>query len=30
VQHIQEKGAENIRPEIVALITGQPVPTKGE
>jgi limonene 1,2-monooxygenase len=30
VQHIQEKGTENIRPEIVALITGQPTPTKGE
>lgn len=27
VQHIQEKGAENIRPEIVALITGQPAPS---
>jgi len=30
VQHIQEKGAENIRPEIVALITGQPIPTKDD
>jgi limonene 1,2-monooxygenase len=29
VQHIQEKGAENIRPEIVALITGQAPPDKG-
>ena len=28
VQHIQEKGAENIRPEIVALITGGQAPAK--
>ncbi|WP_297696731.1 LLM class flavin-dependent oxidoreductase [Phenylobacterium sp.] len=26
VQHIQEKGADNIRPEIVAMITGQAAP----
>jgi limonene 1,2-monooxygenase len=30
VQHIQEKGVENIRPEIVALITGQAPATKPE
>ncbi|MDE2488926.1 MAG: LLM class flavin-dependent oxidoreductase [Alphaproteobacteria bacterium] len=30
VQHIQEKGAENIRPEIVALITGQAAPEKAD
>jgi limonene 1,2-monooxygenase len=30
VQHIQEKGAENIRPEIVALITGQAAPEKAQ
>jgi len=29
VQHIQEKGTENIRPEIVSLITGQ-APPKGD
>jgi limonene 1,2-monooxygenase len=30
VQHIQEKGAENIRPEIVALVTGQAAPEKAK
>jgi limonene 1,2-monooxygenase len=30
VQHIQEKGAANIRPEIVSLITGQAPPTSGD
>ncbi|MDE2488733.1 MAG: LLM class flavin-dependent oxidoreductase, partial [Alphaproteobacteria bacterium] len=30
VQHIQEKGTENIRPEIVALITGQAAPEKAD
>jgi limonene 1,2-monooxygenase len=31
VQHIQEKGTENIRPEIVALIAGQaPTPEKAD
>jgi limonene 1,2-monooxygenase len=30
VQHIQEKGAANIRPEIVSLITGQAPPTGGD
>lgn len=30
VQHIQEKGTENIRPEIIALITGQPAPAKDD
>ena len=30
VQHIQEKGAENIRPEIVAMITGQAAPPEPE
>jgi limonene 1,2-monooxygenase len=28
VQQIMEKGAENIRPEIVALITGAAAPPK--
>ena len=28
VQHMLEKGAENIRPEIVALITGAAAPPK--
>jgi limonene 1,2-monooxygenase len=30
VQHIQEKGADNIRPEIVAMITGQAPPPKAD
>ncbi|WP_374468786.1 LLM class flavin-dependent oxidoreductase [Phenylobacterium sp.] len=30
VQHMMEKGAENIRPEIVQLITGAAPPGKGE
>ncbi len=30
VQHMMEKGADNIRPEIVALITGAAPPTKAE